>query len=327
MIRLTIPADNYDLQRTFEPSFVSSMYEKVHSRKWIKITGTFKGMTLEQNRSEVVVTFPSHVSEKALREIAIAESGLWHEAFEDQLSSVSRKFRNILEALAEAYPGVRIPVALHDLGRILISVLLSKRANYDMVRAWCKKIWSRYEDLEGLLKAPRAEIEEIGRSYQIFEAVESLKNLIKNHGDGDLQSFLRELSSKPPELARITLLSGKGIGPKIADSIILSAYKAPYVAPCDVHLEKFVRRTRIVEEFSMPVKALCQKYVCTRDASEKYGLPICPRRERCLRAILTSSLRDLAGWFQTLTYLHGRKFCKTANPNCRQCPLRVICRR
>jgi len=325
MMKLTIAAENYDLQKTFEPSFVSSMYENLHPKKWVKMAGTLRGMSLEQIGDIIVVTFPGTVSEKMLMEIAIAETGLWHETFEKQLSKLNRKLRNVLEALAEAYPGVRIPIALHDLSHIIVSVLLSKRANYNMVRTWCRKIWDRYEKLEDLLKASEEEIEEIGRSYQLFEAVESIRDLVKNYKS--FQSFLHELSSKPPEIARIMLLSGRGIGPKVADSIILSTYKALHFAPCDVHLKKFIRRTRIIEEFSMPIKSLCQRYVCTKDASEKYDLPACPKSETCLRGILTSSLGELAGWFQTLTYLHGRKYCRTVNPNCEQCPLKDVCRR
>ena len=202
-MRAIICAESYDLQKTLEPSFVSSMYENVKPKVWVKITGTLKGMKLEQIGDEIVATFPKKVDESFLTEIAVAETGIWHEAFEKQLSRISVAFRDILESLADAYPGVRIPTALHDLDHMLIAVLLSKRANYDMVKTWCKRLWSEYADLQALVKASRKELERIGRSYQLFEAIESIRDLSKKHGG--FNPLIRELSSKPPEIARMLL--------------------------------------------------------------------------------------------------------------------------
>jgi len=325
MTRVAIRAEDYDLQKSMEPSFVSSMYVNKGPGVWVKISGTMRGLRLEQRGDLLEAAFPAKVDEELLREVAITESGLWHEAFEKGLSMIGGGFREVLESLAGAYPGVRIPIAPRDLGHLLISVLLSKRANYDMVRSWCRKIWSRFPDPRAFAEASIWDLGEIGRSYQLFEAVESIRDLSSRHGG--LEPLLRELSSRPPEVARLLLLEGRGVGPKTADSIILSAFKAPHFAPCDVHLRKFVERTRIIQGFTMPSKQLCRRYVCTEDASGRYGLPKCPNGGSCLRGILTSTLGELAGWFQTLTYLHGRRFCRTANPRCEACPLREVCRR
>ncbi|MCD6421651.1 MAG: hypothetical protein J7L17_04515, partial [Thaumarchaeota archaeon] len=77
--------------------------------------------------------------------------------------------------------------------------------------------------------------------------------------------------------------------------------------------------------FRLPVKSLCARYVCVEDLAERYGLKPCPLRGSCLRAILTSRLEMLAGWFQTLAYLHGRSFCKAVKPACDKCPLKELC--
>jgi len=125
----------------------------------------------------------------------------------------------------------------------------------------------------------------------------------------------------PPEVARLIFLSAWGIGPKVADSTILSTFKAPHFIPCDVHLRKFITRLSLAEDFKMPEKSLCRRFLCNSEPA--LGLDPCPSR-RCLRAILRP-LGELGGWMQTLIYLHGKECCRSMKPRCDKCSLRRLC--
>jgi endonuclease III len=123
------------------------------------------------------------------------------------------------------------------------------------------------------------------------------------------------------EITRLILLSAWGIGPKVADSMILSTFKALHFIPCDVHLRKFITKLKLAEDFRMPEKNICKKFLCGGEPA--LGLDPCPSR-RCLRAILRP-LGELGGWMQTLIYLHGKEYCKSMRPRCSECPLKNLC--
>ena len=325
MIRIELKVEDYDLQRSLEPSFVSSLYENPEPSVWVKAAGTLgKMLRLEQHGDRITASCSTRIDEESLKSLLALETGLWYENPLRLLGKAPEPFRRILKALAEVYRGVRIPIAPHDAKYILLSVLLSRRADYRMVRRWCSAIWSRYDgDLEKLASLKPSVLREITRSYQLFEAVKVIRGIIRRFGS--LEDWVEGLAAKPPELARLTLLSVEGIGPKLADSIILSISRAPHFAPCDVHLARLVRRTGLIPDFKLPVKSLCARYICVEDLAERYGLSPCPLRGSCLRAILTSRLGMLAGWFQTLAYLHGRSFCRAVKPACDKCLLKDFC--
>jgi hypothetical protein len=71
----------------------------------------------------------------------------------------------------------------------------------------------------------------------------------------------------PLEVARLILLSAWGVGPKVADLTILSTFEAPHFIPCDAHLRKFAARLSLAEDFRMPEKILCRRFLCSAEAA------------------------------------------------------------
>jgi len=154
------------------------------------------------------------------------------------------------------------------------------------------------------------------------------KDIIEYFGK-PVDSIESYLLSLPPELARIALTHGCwGLGPKIADSIILSTFKATHFIPCDIHLRTVLSRLGLIEKsfIKMPEKSLCSKFLCDSALSKKFNIKLCPRakNESCIRKKL-SHLKELGGWFQTLIYLHGKNYCKTLKPRCALCPIKEFC--
>jgi len=320
MVSLRLEVEHYDLQTSLEPSFVSSLYENLEQGSWIKFAGSLRGIRIKQRGRILDVEYHGALERSELEKAVVLETGLWHEAFEEKISGAPRSFRPVLENLSSEYPGVRIPIAPHDFGHLFFAVLLSKRVDYRLVKKWSAAIWSKVGgDLERIVKIGVEMLEKITRSYH--DAVKSVRSVIDLFGD--LNKFCQEAITKPPEAARIMLLRIWGVGPKIADSIILSTFKASYFAPCDTHLVKLVKALDLARGFKLPKPDSCIKFACSKDPIA--GLRPCPQYHVCLRGILSSSLGELAGWFQTLAYLHGRRYCRRIKPRCESCPLKSLC--
>ncbi|MEM3462123.1 MAG: hypothetical protein QXJ15_00405 [Candidatus Bathyarchaeia archaeon] len=338
-MELEIGAEAFDLDLTLSPSFVSSLYHRTGPKRWAKIAGLLGGdLELEQRGEILKVKSGARLSEEELLRIVELETGLWHGPYEEGLRSMPRSAKPILESLGEAYAGVRLPIAPLDFDRILMAVALSKRADYEgRVLAWCRAIWERYGgDIRRMSSAPLSELRGISSSHQVLSLGRTLRSFLELGGrlpraiverfgapDGPIGGYLLRL---PPELARIALIGGCwGIGPKTADSIVLSTFKAPRFIPCDSHLRSVALRLGLADEgLKMPRADLCSKFICDRGPQGPYGIDPCPRFASCLRGGL-AWLGDLGGWFQTLAYIHGRAHCRALRPRCRGCPIEGVC--
>jgi endonuclease III len=348
MLKLEIEVENFNLNNTFLPSFISSLYEKISENEWIKIAGHLGGkLRLKQSKPNLIEVFcKENLMKPALERRVILETGLWNEPFENKIHSLPSSIRPQIEALSNIYNGVRLPIAPLDIDYLLIAIILSKRADYEkFVLKWCKKIWEKFNGrIDEIINTKYEELKEIGTSYQIKQLKKTLKSFY------DLSQDIKRIPKiiieriglpytptqelilfLPPELARITLNYGVwGMGPKTIDSFILSIHKAIHFIPCDTHLKIVSERLGLIEnnETIMPIKNYCAKYACTLKASKNYNLQLCPlaKNNKCIRSKL-SYLDKLGGWFQTLAYLHGRKYCKIKNPKCNECPIKNICKK
>ncbi|MEM2340768.1 MAG: hypothetical protein QXV89_05590 [Candidatus Bathyarchaeia archaeon] len=338
-MELEIGAEAFDLDLTLSPSFVSSLYHRTGPKRWAKIAGLLGGdLELEQRGEILKVKSSSCIGEEELLRIALHETGLWHGPYEEGLRSLPRSVKPILESLGEAYAGVRLPIAPLDFDLMFIAVALSKRADYEgRVLVWCRAIWERYGgDIRRISSAPLNELRRISPSHQVLSLGRTLRSFLGLGGrlprgiverfgapEGAIGEYLLRL---PPELARLALISGCwGIGPKTADSIMLSTFKAPHLIPCDSHLRSVALRLGLADEgLRMPRADLCSKFLCDRGPQGPYGIDPCPRFASCLRGGL-AWLGDLGGWFQTLAYIHGRAYCRTLRPKCRGCPIEEVC--
>ncbi|MEM2925714.1 MAG: hypothetical protein QXJ68_08525, partial [Methanocellales archaeon] len=307
-MRLEIEVEDYDLNNTMLPSFISSLYINPSRNRWRKTAGFLRGkLELIQRKGVLEVRCTADISKKSLLEFTSMETGLWHEAFEYQISKLPSRFRTRVKILAELYPGVRLPVAPWDFNYLLIAISLSKRASYyNFVLPWCRMIFKRYgADLNKIAKLSNLELRGIGNSYQLFELQKTLKSYIELIET----SALFKLS---PEEARMKLMNCYGLGPKTIDSLILSTFKAPHFIPCDVHLKNVFGRLELIDlkNSKMPLKSYCIHYPCEA----------CPRTQVCIRGKLCF-LGELGGWMQTLAYLHGKRYCHSNAPKCNACKI------
>jgi endonuclease III len=297
------------------------MYNRKKPNVWIKITGTL-GCSLKFKQTKpdlLIIEWAGKTERNSVKYITELETGLWHAPFEHFVDNLP--FSDVMVKVAEQYPGVRIPIAPHDFNYIVIAVALSKRTSYErFVLNWCKKIWECYDgDLKAIADSSIEELKKIGSSYQILQLRKIVANL--------LQVKFGELLGLNPNITRLYLLSlCKLLGPKAVDSLILSTFRAPYFIPCDVHLFIVSSRLGLIdpEITTLPQKNFCIKYVCTKSISERVKVLPCPKAGSCLRAKLLW-LGEIGGWFQTISYIHGSKICRTRKPLCNECGLKQVC--
>lgn len=309
---------NYSLENTFQPSFISSLFIK-RGDEWVKVTGFLKGLRMTLRDGVLRAEFPGKVPEEALLNEVLLETGLWiWRPFEERLGRIKKSYREVIKLMAEKFSGVRLPVSKRDFKHIFIAAALSKRTDYHkFVLNWCKLIWRKTNDLKNmnlnLIKA-------ISPSYQLRDLAKSLMDL-------KLKVDVNALLEKSPEEARVELI-GKcwGIGPKVADSIILTTFKAPHFLPCDTHLRTVLGRLGFTPQAKrLPSSNYCSKFTCTEEASIKTRIALCPLADDCLRPYLQSIFKDLSGWVQTLAYLFGKAYCRALKPKCRDCTLKSYC--
>ena len=345
-MKTVIDVESFNLNLTFEPSFVSMLYRKTSPNNWVKVAGHLGNqLEFKQLKSDTLeVNCSAGLTQKSLQRRAIIETGLWRGPYEERIGSLPQGVQPQIQALAEAYPGVRLPIVPLDFLYMLTSVVLSKRTGYsEFVLDWCQRIWSRYNGrIDLIAQAKKRDLQSIGRSYQVLQLQRTLRsfNELPSHPER-LPRKVLELIGEPyvpaeefllwltPELARMTLIRGCwGVGPKVADSIVLSTFKASHFIPCDTHLRTVTERLELadMEGAKMPSKVLCSNYVCDQKTSSQFNIPLCSwsANGTCLRSRLMYLLKT-GGWVQTLTYLHGERFCKAYSPKCKICPIKSVC--
>jgi endonuclease III len=339
-MKLKLKVKDYNLDLTFKPSFISSIYTSNEQHEWSKIAGhlAFKIKFKQVNNDALIVESESGLTLEALHRRVLLETGLYKGPYENYIQGLPSKVKPQIEALAEVYKGVRLPYAPLDFKYILVAAALSKRVNYERVVDWCRKIWMKVNGrLDLIANFNKRDLKSIGDSYQVFQLQKTMKSF--EELSKRLHEKVKELIGEPyvppeefilwlpPELARLTLINGCwGLGPKVTDSIILTTFKSTNVIPCDAHMKNVSIRLDLVKQAEMPEKRFCSKFICDSKDALKFNLPLCPKAERktCLRVKL-SYFKDLGGWIQSLIYLHGRKFCKVNKPLCWVCPIKKEC--
>jgi endonuclease III len=295
---------DYSLELTLKPSFVSSLYVKISESAWRKHAGLLSESVVIKQLGDFVEVWTFHeVDEKARRALTY-ELGLWDEKPSHRLSRLKGELKEQVRALMELFPGVRLSIAPHDFNCIFVAVALSKRTRYEVfVRKWVKELWNRWRCDPAIIASLKPEdLKCVGTSYQLADLVKTLRDYVK----------LRAYSIKDElENLRRALMSCWGVGPKVADATLLFATPSPWIVPCDTHLRRVSKRLGwIEEEMRMPSKPLCLNLSCD-ECVNKFG--------PCLKVEIEEKFRGFGGWIQTLTYLFGSVICTSSSPRCSRC--------
>ena len=295
-----------DIELSMYPSFLYPLFKKRGPRHYVKVLGYGGGVELRQvGRLAVEVIAPAGVDELWAR----AVTGVWLDPGE-HLDRLSGYTRIIVEHLLRAYPGLRIVASPKDWVYVFISAFLSRNTDFHVntVR-WVRGIAGLYEDPRDIVEDP-GRLEIVGRSYQLLQLPEALSLFLRMVSPQDC--------AKPDRLRR-KLLTIPYVGPKVADSYLLFACMASSAVPVDKNLLTFLRLVVGVEGVEAPTKVMCMR------SSSCINTVSCPYASSCAAAAMKRLFGPLAGWVQTASYLHVKRWCRRGR--CSGCLLRALCRR
>ena len=200
-----------------------------------------------------------------------------------------RRIAAIARRLAEAYPGLRVPLEHKNTFELLVVVILSAQTTDEMVNRVTPELFRRYPTAEALACAPVKSIEALIRRLGLFHAKalalkKMSRQLLEKHA-GEVPATMEELTALP------------GVGRKTANVILGHAFGVPGVI-VDTHCKRVTRRLGLTRA----------------EEPEKI--------ERDLMKLLPPE--DWTGFSHRLV-LHGRRVCYARKPDCPRCPLNDLC--
>lgn len=274
-----------DLCLTLHPSFVLSMFNFTN-KTYIKAAGRKKGCKIRAEDGAILTDCGDE---------ALYWSGAW---FMEVLDSEEpkRSFSWLLDLLRAHYSRLGLSVDPHDPLHILIPIFLSQSTSYHgNVIKWSRRLWERTDDpFKAAEIAPS-----IAGSYQLRRLRESFP-------------CLSSAINRNIWATRRSLVNCRYCGPKVADAFLLFGMADTASVPVDRHFISMAKKLDLWD-FRQPKSEFCKKYECYN----------CPANNRCIRWLASESLGKLAGWVQTVFYLHEKLYC--SKKLCQECFLRSEC--
>jgi len=200
-----------------------------------------------------------------------------------------RRTAAIGRRLAQAYPGLRVPLDHKNTFELLVAVMLSAQSTDEMVNRVTPELFRRYGSSQALARAPLKSIEALIRRLGLFHAKalalkKMSRQLMEKHA-GEVPATMEELTSLP------------GVGRKTANVILGHAFGIPGII-VDTHCKRVSRRLGLARE----------------EDPEKI--------ERDLMKLLPPE--EWTGFSHRLV-LHGRRVCYARKPDCARCPVNDLC--
>lgn len=208
--------------------------------------------------------------------------------------------QTILNILKDTIPLPKLVKAGADPYQTLIVTIISQNTTDINTERAFEKLSRRFKITpEVLSNAETTEIENCIRIGGLYKsktrAIQTASKIILEQFGGSLHQILGSL---PVEDARKILMKMPGIGPKTADVVLLFSLDKPTI-PVDTHVNRVSKRLGL----AMP-----------KDGYEEVRLS--------LQTIFQP--KDYA-LVHLLLIGHGRKTCKAQKPQCKICPLIIIC--
>ncbi|MEM1546203.1 MAG: hypothetical protein QXY40_07985 [Candidatus Methanomethylicia archaeon] len=289
-----INTTHYSLDATIYPSYTYALF-RVDNGWWIKQYGFGRRGKMKLINESLEYT---GFTEEEIMDL----SGLWYDPI-FFLNDLDSKLRETIKEIINTYRYVRISISPYDRNLIFILTFLSRRTDFHInVVKWASKLFSNINDIDEVLKI---NISSIGNSYQLKQLREAVGNYLK---------VIEDKISDPWSL-RMKLLEIRNVGPKIADAFILFHTRNSWIAPSDIHYQNFTRRLNIFRYSSIPEKKTCLKYTCIE----------CIKSNTCLTGLSYYKLGKIAGWLQTVSYIHDKKYCSRSK--CIECKIKHLCER
>jgi len=203
--------------------------------------------------------------------------------------TLKNQAKNIVSALAEAYPEVTCALNFEDPWQCMVSTILSAQCTDKKVNQVTPALFEKYPDPESTAKARIPSIEKIIKPIGLYRG--KAKNI-----KASAEQVLRDFGGKVPKTID-NLVTLPGVGRKTANCVLVNAWGQPGIM-VDTHCTRVTRRLGLHEEEN-PDKI-----------------------ERILKELILE--KDQADTSHRII-IHGRQVCKARKPQCEDCPLLRLC--
>jgi hypothetical protein len=289
----------YNLNMSLYPSFTYPFYSRIDGW-YVKIIGEYKGLRFKLEEPKVLRFEGAPIGSE---HVVLEFTGLWFNPY-SYVSRLSSSRISRVWPLIEAYDGVGLAIDPYSRLWLFTSITLSRHTDFHLntVR-WVRKLAETIGDLR-MLTMDNSRM--VSRSFHLSQLPMQIRFYLKR---------IEPLEDRiDPSMLRVKLQEGPWIGPKTATSYLLfSRRDATYMASSDIHFQKISRRIGLID-WGIPWSAsMCRRYLCID----------CPLRSECLHWIARVEYGELAGWIQTIAYIHDKLLCNRRL--CNECKVRCIC--
>ena len=174
--------------------------------------------------------------------------------------------------------------------QILISTILSARANDNATIPVSKELYKRYGSLRKLADANPKDIKKIIKRCVYYnnktKYIQETARILLDKYKGKVPSTMEELKTLP------------GVGNKVAGCVIVYGFNKPDAIPVDTHVEVIAQRLGWTKE-KTPDKIM---HDLMKNIPRKYWMMI-----------------------NEVLVVHGRNICFKRNPQCQKCPITKYC--
>ena len=230
----------FDMKRTLESDQCPSDIWSAENNKYkafIKIGSGWHQVWIWEDASSLFVKIKSNISGK------VREKILYHFWHDYNLLKFYRKYQKdkYISRIIKFCKGVRVMRDL-DINYRIIEAILTQNSSVKQIRnmeSCLRKFYGNgYSfDLKKIANASEKELQQKCRvGYRARYIIDVAKKLLSEELD------IKQIRKVDSERARKLLLEIKGIGPKVADIILLYGFGKPDVFPMDIWLRKALIR-------------------------------------------------------------------------------------
>lgn len=203
----------------------------------------------------------------------------------------SQEISKIISHLEKEYPEVRCSLNFSSPFQLLVATILSAQCTDERVNRVTPELFKKYPDSFSMAMAPLKSIETLIRSTGFYhhkaKALKEASEMIVKNHQGNVPQTMEEL------------VKLRGVGRKTANVVLGNSFGIPGVV-VDTHVGRLSRRMGLSRNTN-PEKV-----------------------ERDLMGLIPKNQWTI---FSHLLVFHGRKYCTARKPNCKECPIRAVCRK
>jgi endonuclease III len=202
----------------------------------------------------------------------------------------TQKTRKILDILKDTYPDAYCTLSHKTPFDILVATILSAQCTDARVNIVTQELFQKYHEPTDYLLVSREDLEKDIRSTGFYrnkaKSIQGAARVVMEHYEGSLPKTLEELVKLP------------GVGRKTANVVLAEAFGIPGIT-VDTHVGRISRRLGMTDNEN-PVKV------------EFDLMKLIPKEDWT--------------WFCHALITHGRRICRSRNPQCAVCPMPGLCR-